>query len=70
MKFWTDGIAACRTQVSAEKLSEGVKHTTPISLDVSNEAALEAEVAKHDLVISYVPSDIYIGSSTLIYCIA
>ncbi|CCX06116.1 Apo Saccharopine reductase [Pyronema domesticum] len=52
------GIAvtvACRTQVSAEKLSEGVKHTTPISLDVSNEAALEAEVAKHDLVISLIP---------------
>ncbi|KFH47427.1 Saccharopine dehydrogenase [NADP(+), L-glutamate-forming]-like protein [Hapsidospora chrysogenum ATCC 11550] len=47
--------AACRTLESAQKLVEGVKNSTPISLDVSDEKALDAEVAKHDLVISLVP---------------
>ncbi|KAK3937658.1 Saccharopine dehydrogenase [Diplogelasinospora grovesii] len=46
---------ACRTQASAEKLSEGVKNAHPISLDVTDDAALDAEVAKHDLVISLIP---------------
>ncbi|KAK4226885.1 Saccharopine dehydrogenase [Podospora fimiseda] len=46
---------ACRTLVSAQKLSEGVKNATPISLDVTDDAALDAEVAKHDLVISLIP---------------
>ncbi|CAM1508400.1 Fc.00g052480.m01.CDS01 [Cosmosporella sp. VM-42] len=46
---------ACRTLESAKKLSEGVNHATPISLDVSDEKALDAEVAKHDLVISLIP---------------
>ncbi|KAH0432874.1 saccharopine dehydrogenase [Colletotrichum camelliae] len=46
---------ACRTLESAQKLSAGVKHATPISLDVTNDAALDAEVAKHDLVISLIP---------------
>ncbi|KAF8253974.1 Apo Saccharopine reductase [Wilcoxina mikolae CBS 423.85] len=53
-----EGIAttvACRTLESAKKLSEGVKFTTPISLDVSDEKALDVEVAKHDLVISLIP---------------
>jgi len=53
-----DGIqttVACRTLESAKKLCEGVKGATPISLDVSNEPALDAEVAKHDLVISLIP---------------
>jgi saccharopine dehydrogenase (NADP+, L-glutamate forming) len=40
---------------SAKKLSEGVKNAHPISLDVTNEAALDSEVAKHDLVISLIP---------------
>lgn len=44
---------ACRTLENAKKLSEGVKLSTPISLDVSDEKALDAEVAKHDLVIRY-----------------
>ncbi|KAF7552568.1 hypothetical protein G7046_g7365 [Stylonectria norvegica] len=46
---------ACRTLESAKKLSEGVKNATPVSLDVSDEKALDAEVAKHDLVISLIP---------------
>ncbi|KAI5789052.1 saccharopine reductase [Geopyxis carbonaria] len=46
---------ACRTLESAKKLSEGVKHATPISLDVSDAASLEAETAKVDLVISLIP---------------
>ncbi|KAJ9161225.1 Saccharopine dehydrogenase [Coniochaeta hoffmannii] len=46
---------ACRTKASAEKLSEGVKNATPISLDVTDDKALDAEVAKHDLVISLIP---------------
>ena len=50
-----DNRAACRTLESAQKLVEGVKNSTPISLDVSDEKALDAEVAKHDLVISLVP---------------
>lgn len=46
---------ACRTLESAKKLSADVKLTTPISLDVNDEKALDAEVAKHDLVISLIP---------------
>ncbi|KAF4983096.1 hypothetical protein FDECE_17379 [Fusarium decemcellulare] len=46
---------ACRTLETAKKLSEGVKLATPISLDVNDEKALDAEVAKHDLVISLIP---------------
>jgi len=46
---------ACRTLESAKKLSEGVKNAKPISLDVTNEKALDAEVAKNDLVISLIP---------------
>lgn len=46
---------ACRTLESAKSLSAGVKNATPISLDVTNDQALDAEVAKHDLVISLIP---------------
>ncbi|KAF4981115.1 hypothetical protein FZEAL_3022 [Fusarium zealandicum] len=46
---------ACRTLESAKKLSDGIKLATPISLDVSDDKALDAEVAKHDLVISLIP---------------
>lgn len=46
---------ACRTLQSAQKLSEGVKNAHPISLDVTDDKALDAEVAKHDLVISLIP---------------
>lgn len=46
---------ACRTLESAKKLSEGVKLSTPISLDVTDDKALDAAVAQHDLVISLIP---------------
>ncbi|PWY69711.1 saccharopine dehydrogenase [Aspergillus heteromorphus CBS 117.55] len=46
---------ACRTLESAKALSAGVKNATPISLDVTSDQALDAEVAKHDLVISLIP---------------
>ncbi|OTA78243.1 hypothetical protein M434DRAFT_402268 [Hypoxylon sp. CO27-5] len=52
------GIAvtvACRTLASAQSISKGVQHATPISLDVTDENALDAEVGKHDLVISLIP---------------
>ncbi|KAJ2906638.1 saccharopine dehydrogenase [Zalerion maritima] len=54
---------ACRTLETAKKLSAGVAHSTPISLDVSDAEALDAEVAKHDLVISLIP---YIHHATVI----
>ncbi|KAF4119614.1 saccharopine dehydrogenase (NADP+, L-glutamate forming) [Geosmithia morbida] len=46
---------ACRTLESAKKLVEGVKNATPITLDVTDEKALDAEVAKHDVIISLIP---------------
>ncbi|RYP13728.1 hypothetical protein DL765_006744 [Monosporascus sp. GIB2] len=46
---------ACRTLESAKSLSAGIKNATPISLDVTNDQALDAELAKHDLVISLIP---------------
>ncbi|KAI1391201.1 Saccharopine dehydrogenase [Hypoxylon trugodes] len=52
------GIAvtvACRTLASAQSLAKGVKHSNPVSLDVNDDKALDAEVGKHDLVISLIP---------------
>ncbi|GFP56513.1 saccharopine dehydrogenase [NADP(+), L-glutamate-forming] [Trichoderma asperellum] len=46
---------ACRTLQTAQGLSAGVKLATPISLDVTDPKALDAEVAKHDLVVSLIP---------------
>ena len=46
---------ACRTIQNAKKLSKGIKSTTAISLDVNDSTALDAEVAKHDLVVSLIP---------------
>ncbi|KAK1580673.1 saccharopine dehydrogenase [Colletotrichum navitas] len=46
---------ACRTLESAKALSAGVKNANPISLDVTDDKALDNEVAKHDLVISLIP---------------
>lgn len=51
----TDASTACRTLESAQALSAGVQSATPISLDVTSDKALDAEVAKHDLVISLIP---------------
>ncbi len=50
-----NSIPDCRTLESAKKLSAGVKNAHPISLDVTDEAALDAEVAKNDLVIRLIP---------------
>jgi len=46
---------ACRTLESAKKLCQGLKNTHPISLDVANTEALDAEVRKNDLVVSLIP---------------
>ena len=48
-------LTACRTLESAKKLCQGVTNTRPISLDVNDEAALDAEVERSDLVISLIP---------------
>lgn len=40
---------------SAKQLAKDVKNANPISLDVTDETALDAEVEKHDLVISLIP---------------
>lgn len=47
--------AAFRTRDSAKKLASGPKNTRPISLDVADSEALDAEVAKANLVISLIP---------------
>lgn len=46
---------ATRTVDKAEKLIGGAKNGTAVALDVDDEAALEALVAKHDLSISLLP---------------
>ena len=46
---------ACRNIGSAKKLTDGVKLSKAIALDVNDDKALDAEVAKHDLVISLIP---------------
>lgn len=50
-----DPLLACRTLKRAEDFIAGLPNTRAISVDVSDEAALEAEVAAHDLVISLIP---------------
>ncbi|KAF8637718.1 hypothetical protein AX17_002621 [Amanita inopinata Kibby_2008] len=46
---------ACRTLKNAEALTAGLPSSRAISLDVNDTAALEAEVAAYDLVISLIP---------------
>ncbi|KAI9830980.1 MAG: Saccharopine dehydrogenase [NADP(+), L-glutamate-forming] [Phylliscum demangeonii] len=46
---------ACKTLEHAKKLGSGVQNTSTISLDVQDGAALDAEVAKVDIVISLIP---------------
>ncbi|KAI8907613.1 Saccharopine dehydrogenase [Powellomyces hirtus] len=46
---------ASRRVESGQKLANGHKRVTPVALDVNNDAALEAEIGKHDLVISLIP---------------
>ncbi|KJK74934.1 Saccharopine dehydrogenase [Metarhizium anisopliae BRIP 53293] len=46
---------ACRTLKTAKELAGDNKLATPTTVDVLNDNALDAEVAKHDLVISLIP---------------
>jgi spermidine synthase / saccharopine dehydrogenase (NADP+, L-glutamate-forming) len=46
---------ASRTIANAQKLAEGLPATTATALDVDDAAALEAQVAAHDLVVSLIP---------------
>ncbi|KAH7019753.1 Apo Saccharopine reductase [Ilyonectria destructans] len=46
---------ACRNIENAAKLSAGVELAKPISLDVTDDHALDAAVAQHDLIISLIP---------------
>jgi len=46
---------ACRTLEKAKALAKGIPNATAISLDVNNSDALDAEVAKVDVVISLIP---------------
>jgi len=48
-------IVACRTLERAKSLANGIKNATAISLDVNDSDALDAEVAKVDVVISLIP---------------
>lgn len=59
----TDIGAACRTLESAKALATGFGNAHPISLDDSDAEALDAAVAKVDLVISLIP---YIFHATVI----
>jgi len=46
---------ACRTLEKAQALAKGISNTSTISLDVNDAEALDAEVAKVDVVISLIP---------------
>lgn len=46
---------ACRTLLTAQQLSAGIKTARPTVLDVNDAQALDAAVAQHDLVISLIP---------------
>jgi len=46
---------ACRTISKSQALCNGHPNATPITLDVSDEAQLDAAVAKHDIVINLIP---------------
>ncbi|CAG5188498.1 uncharacterized protein ALTATR162_LOCUS11969 [Alternaria atra] len=46
---------ACRTIQKAQDLAKGIPNTNAISLDVNDADALDAEVAKVDVVISLIP---------------
>ena len=50
-----DGITACRTLESAQALASGFKNAKAISLDVNDDAALDAALNQADVVISLIP---------------
>lgn len=45
----------CRHLKTSTELANGRENITPIALDANNQTDLEAQVAKHDLVISLIP---------------
>ncbi|KAK5077185.1 saccharopine dehydrogenase (NADP+, L-glutamate-forming) [Lithohypha guttulata] len=54
-KSGVEVTVACRTLQSAQKLSSGIPNTKAVSLDVNDDAALDAEMEKVDLAISLIP---------------
>ncbi|KAF2004490.1 saccharopine dehydrogenase-like protein [Amniculicola lignicola CBS 123094] len=48
-------VVACRTLERAKALANGIKNAAAISLDVTDDKALDAEVEKVDVVISLIP---------------
>ena len=54
-KPYADDFAACRSLESAEQLSHDIKNATPMLLDVTDAAALDAAVEKVDVVVSLIP---------------
>lgn len=48
-------MPACRTLETAQNLAANLPRSTGISLDVSCEAALDAAVVSHDVVVSLIP---------------
>jgi spermidine synthase / saccharopine dehydrogenase (NADP+, L-glutamate-forming) len=48
-------FTACRTLASSKALAADLPNATPISLDVTSPADLDAQIASHDLVISLIP---------------
>lgn len=48
-------MPACRTLETAQSLAADLPRAVAVSLDVTNEAALDAAVASHDLVVSLIP---------------
>lgn len=55
------GAAGCRTLDSARKLVAGAENASAVSIDVTNDAALDSLVARHDLVISLVPYSLHVA---------
>lgn len=55
MNIADDAVTACRTLESAQALASGFKNAKAISLDVNDDAALDAALNKADVVISLIP---------------
>lgn len=55
MDIADDAVTACRTLESAQALASGFKNAKAISLDVNDDAALDAALNQADVVISLIP---------------
>lgn len=55
MDIADNAITACRTLESAQALASGFKNAKAISLDVNDDAALDAALNQADVVISLIP---------------